>query len=334
MQAPPESFHSLLVATAQARNRQADIAALGPNERRHAVAPELLNFVGSTRWPHDNTPLPPYLEHHARRCPTHHVPEFDSMADKEPLPMNERTKIRFFAWCCGLLALPVACILFWLLLWCPENGHMIPQQSTPAVLLPSECTYKGRVESGDLGFNITSACAPPPEVLFIEDERSCSAPFWRYFVLSLFILFMGCPGLCCLQVVVRLSMELAVYFLCPLNQQLYFNYPEVSLGVPPIALVDHVRALTLLHTVDRLSRQPVEGTRRTWWSMVAWSCSSMYHYQWARHEGESVWRFDVQPNGSVEYKSAARNPGCGFYHFYVRISQSFFRTLDRCGLKC
>ena len=312
MQGPPKSFWDLLDDTARARKEQAVKLNLTEQQPRTAIAPELQPFVNTTRWPHDNSPLPEYLVSIARPRPTRFTPRFDNTNQWTFFKLDARGRGSLSLLCCACFLMPMMVITLWLLFWCPGEGDRLSIRS--AEKPPVACTEARNTPNAS---NTTIGCAEASADDFDVslDEASCGK-LTRFAVLASFLLLLGCPGMFCLVSALEPVIDHIYYYYRPLGRQLYVNYPEVFDGYGPVGeyepetrLVNHLRCLTLLYTVDTLSKMPAASRRLSWVGRFMWRCRPMYHFQWARSHREWVLRVDVNPDGSVVCRVDDRSIG-------------------------
>ena len=332
MQGVPKSFWDLLDDTARARKEQAAKLSLTEQQPRTAIAAELQPFVNSTRWPHDNSPLPEYLVSIARARPTRFTPRFDNTNQWTFYKLDARGRGSLSLLCFSCFLMPTMVITLWLLFWCPAGDTSLSIQ--PPEQPPVACADVAAVSNAT---NSTKGCdtALLDDFDVSVDEASCDK-LTRFAVLATFLLLLGCPGMFCLVSALEPVIDHMYYYYLPLSRQLYVNYPEVFDGYGPVGefepetrLVNHLRCLTLLYTVDALSRMPAPSRQMTWLGKFWWRCQPMYHYQWARSHREWVLRVDVNPDGSVVSKLDVRVLGAG-----DRCFDFVYRALERLGGCC
>lgn len=308
MQGELKTFWQLLYTTIAMRARQASYYELPPHHPRNSIAPDLEPYVGSTTWPHDNTPLPAVLVHFTESHPTPYNPLFDALQ----ISLDE-PPVRFVVACsCGCIGVSLMFIIFFATIWCPTDYESPESQILDPPVACTPVDANGNVVQTR---NETVACAlqsDPGEYIDIAD--ACGVTKWRYIGLGLLLIVMGIPALVCFTVLVRLVWKQFVFYLFPLKHQQYRNFPPAvptNSEEPELALVHHLRALTLLYTVHKLSRRPLQA-RNPCVPKWLWDMYHTHHFQWACVQGHDqqdlgrVWRFSVYADGTVDEFHAPR----------------------------
>lgn len=275
-------------------------------------------------------PLPEYLVSVARPHPTRFTQRFDNKNQWTFYKLDAGGRSSLSVLCCACFLLPVLAITLWLLTWCPDESDSLDASTSEHLLVGCGPGQVNNTVNSTQNCVIVSAY----DLKHGGEEESC-CNVTRVVVLASFVLLLGFPGIFCLVSALAPLIDHIYYYYRPLGRQLYVNYPEVFDGFGSVdheaetRFVNHLRALTLLYTVDRLSRLPSPNYK---WSCVGrflWQCRSMYHFQWARSHREWVLRVAVYPDGSVLCRIDDRDIGAA-----ELFCDQLYRMLARLGRSC
>lgn len=334
MQELPKTYWEVLNLTAANRQRQARTQNLQPNQPRTDVCEDLKPFINSTTWPHDNSPLPRHLIRAARRHPFPYDHRFDDGKWHFTTPGNNQSWVLLMFLCSWM---PVIVIMCWLMSWCPSipRYEVLPAPPLPPPPPPVVECHRPAGDPNNTWMYFSPVCsetavplppqAPPPVIVTEYCRCGHTARVVVFWILSVIL---GFPGICCILASISPVIDYFMYYYFPLGQQLRTAYPIYYDSWRPMspqkaAYLNHMRALTLLYTVQSLSRLPTSGENLSFFQRFLWRCSLIHHYQifgdgW-------VLRAEVEPSGAVKVRSV--HTGVSFVRkivFFVRDFLAFF----------